>query len=364
MKNLPVLFPDHAILFFENLQEGIVVFDNNGRILYINEAASELTGIDNKKPTPDCSTFCLCHKLRSPDGQTIPKENCPCFRIFNGERLRSAEYIIWQEDGSKNIVACSGSAIGVDDAHNQIAVLCLSDLSQLRALQKVNHDCTKMLSHDLRSPLAAIQCWAQLAEHHSGRPEKIANCVSHIINSVQKTNMMIQDLVDSVRLELESLNLDRQPVNIESFLTNMLRQTKNDAELRRIHLVSGEDNALIASADPDLLERIMKSLLTNALNYSDSNSEVTVTCGRSDERITISVTDQGTGIPPTKIPVIFDRFYRTDASPQREEGLGMGLFIAKKLVEAHGGRIWAESQEGSGSTFSFSLPLADSVAAP
>lgn len=338
------------------------MFNNNGEILYINETASELTGIDSTKL--DCSFFCICHRLRSSEGLIIPSENCPCFRILNGERLRGVEYTIWRDDGSRMVVACSGSAIGIDDEHNQLAVLCLSDLSQLRALEKVTHDCTKMLSHDLRSPLAAIQCWAQLAEHHSGNPEKIANCVSHIMNSVQKTNTMIQDLVDSVRLELESLNLDKQPVDIESFLTNMLRQTKNDEELRRIHLVSDEDNALIASADPDLLERIMKSLLTNALNYSDSNSEVTVTCVRSEERITISVTDQGAGISPAKIPVIFDRFYRTDASPQREEGLGMGLFIAKKLVEAHGGRIWAESQEGSGSTFSFSLPLADSVAAP
>lgn len=362
MKEVPGFLPNHATLVLENLQEGIILFNNHDEILYINETARNLTGIDITKP--NCSFSSMCHKLKLPDEQSIPSEDYPHYKILHGERLSNVEFAIWQEDGSKNIVTCSGSIIGADDNQNWLAILSLSDMTHLRALEKVNQDCSRMLSHDLRSPLAAIQCWAQLAEHHSGNPEKIANCVSHIVKSVQKTNTMIQDLIDSIRLELESLNVEKQPVNIETFLANMLRKAKNDEQLRRIHLVSEkDDHALIANADPELLERIMKSLLTNALNYSDSNSEVTVTCGRSKELITISVTDHGAGIPPAKIPVIFDRYYRTDASPQREEGLGMGLFIAKKLVEAHGGRIWAESQEGAGSTFSFSLPIAD-VAAP
>lgn len=113
-------------------------------------------------------------------------------------------------------------------------------------------------------------------------------------------------------------------------------------------------------ADPDRLERILGNLVTNALKYAPEGTPVCVTLDRGDGVVIVSVADQGPGIEPDEVPHIFERYYRTQATRTSHEGLGLGLYITRGLVEAHGGRIWVESRLGVGSTFSFTLPLADS----
>jgi two-component system phosphate regulon sensor histidine kinase PhoR len=110
-------------------------------------------------------------------------------------------------------------------------------------------------------------------------------------------------------------------------------------------------------ADPSRLERILTNLISNALKYSPPEAEVVVRAERVDSCLQVSVVDRGIGIAPEDLPHLFERFYRTRGS-RKAEGLGLGLYITRMLVEAHGGRIWAESELGKGSTFSFTLPLA------
>jgi two-component system phosphate regulon sensor histidine kinase PhoR len=113
----------------------------------------------------------------------------------------------------------------------------------------------------------------------------------------------------------------------------------------------------LVEADPNRLERILGNLLSNALKYSDPGTEVLVSARNTDGEVTISVVDQGRGIAPEDLPRIFGRFYRS-ITARKAEGLGLGLHITRLLVEAHGGRIWAESELGKGSSFSFTLPMA------
>ena len=111
------------------------------------------------------------------------------------------------------------------------------------------------------------------------------------------------------------------------------------------------------AADYDRLERIILNLLSNALKYSPDGSPVTIRAHRQENTIVIAIADQGSGIPPEEQAHIFDRFYRVKAE-RKAEGIGLGLYITRLLVEAHGGRIWVESQPGQGSVFSFTLPIA------
>ena len=145
------------------------------------------------------------------------------------------------------------------------------------------------------------------------------------------------------------------PLDIRAFLLDLKDRMSAEGWAARIPTDIPEGLPRVL-ADPNALERIMMNLLTNAFKYSAPHTKVTITVKRHDDEIVTIVSDRGPGIPQEMLPHLFERFYRTTQARERKEGLGLGLYITKGLVEAHGGRIWVESQPGEGSTFYFTLP--------
>lgn len=230
-------------------------------------------------------------------------------------------------------------------------------LSAERArLLEEREDLLRSVSHDLRSPLTIIQGQAQLIDRLLDKPELVRKCASAIVASAQRMNSMIQDLVDSARLEAGQVKLEKQPVNLQTQLTDLLERSKALVEAERVQVDIPEDLPP-ANADPDKLERILTNLITNAIKYSPPDTKVLVQAERTDSEITVSVSDRGFGIAPEDLPHLFEKYYRIGGA-KKAEGLGLGLFITKMLVEAHGGKIWVESELGKGSTFYFTLPKA------
>jgi two-component system phosphate regulon sensor histidine kinase PhoR len=146
-------------------------------------------------------------------------------------------------------------------------------------------------------------------------------------------------------------------VDTSAYLMDLGARLAGTAEGKRVRIDVPEGLPAV-KADPARLERVMMNLLTNALKYSPSDTEVVVAVSRGDGSVVVSVSDKGPGIPSDELLHLFERVYRTRATREREEGLGLGLYISRMLVEAQGGRIWAESEVGKGSTFFFSLPAA------
>jgi len=164
--------------------------------------------------------------------------------------------------------------------------------------------------------------------------------------------------VESTRLESGQLEIRKEPVDLAHLVGEIVERVTSPEERPRICIESAVHMPTVP-ADPDRIERAIVNLITNALKYSPSNSPVTIRIRRSEEEAVVSVTDQGAGIPPEHLPHVFDRFYRVTGGKgvAEAEGLGLGLYIARLIVEAHGGRIWAESEVHKGSTFHFTLPL-------
>ncbi len=216
------------------------------------------------------------------------------------------------------------------------------------------------ISHDLRTPLTIIQGHAELLFedlHALHRHESLSQSAETIIGEAKRMNLMIQDLVDSARMESGQLQLQTMPLQLNEYLADLCVRARLGFAMQRVDLQLPDELPPVC-ADPNRLERILMNLISNALKYSPAESRVVVDAKAVGHEVVISVIDQGIGIPPDDLAQIFQPFYRSD-STKKIEGLGLGLYITAQLVSAHGGHIRAESVVGKGSTFSFTLPVAE-----
>ncbi len=231
-------------------------------------------------------------------------------------------------------------------------------VNEQNELMERREDLLRALSHDLRTPLTAIHGHAQMLQRlldkavSDDRAERSAQAV---VAGARQMNAMIEDLVDSARLESGQLALNRVDVDLHAFVLEMKERLAGALETTRIEVSTPEQLPKVW-ADPARLERILTNLLSNALKYSPSDTKVALRAEEREREVIISIIDQGAGIAPDDLAHLFERYYRATGT-RKTEGLGLGLYITKMLVEAHGGSLWAESTVGEGTTFHFTLPV-------
>jgi signal transduction histidine kinase len=234
----------------------------------------------------------------------------------------------------------------------------IRDITERRRAETEREAFIHTISHDLRAPLTIALGRAQLIQRAPDRPDATLKSADAIVTSLRRMNSMIQDLVDSARLESRQITLNVQPLDLARFVFDLKERMATVGGTERIQVQADEDLPRV-SADPEKLERILMNLLSNSLKYSAPGTPIVLSVRRGDGEVVASVSDEGPGIDPADLPHLFDRYYRSGKDRAPREGLGLGLYITKGLVEAHGGRIWVESEVGKGSTFSFTLPVPD-----
>ncbi len=216
------------------------------------------------------------------------------------------------------------------------------------------------ISHDLRGPLTVIRGYAEmLSEKKEGEPvdRDVLSALEAIRHSSGRMNAMIEDLVDAARFSGKGVRLATAPLRLQSHLPDMVQQLLIVSERDRIELDIAPDLPPVM-ADAVRLDRIVLNLLSNALKYSPPKTTVVLGAHRKEGEVIVSVRDFGEGIDPRELPRVFERYF-SGAEGRTKGGIGLGLYIVRELVKAHGGRVWAQSCPGEGSTFSFTLPIAD-----
>jgi protein-histidine pros-kinase len=355
------VFPSGAVTLIEAAPDAMLIADRLGRVVLVNAqvevlfgyARAELVGQSVERLVPERfraeHAVYLDRYFENPTTRPIGARGQPLF----GRR----------KDGSEFPAEISLSPLKRDDG--TYAIACVRDVTERRKAEEAirvsqelrraieeREDIQRALSHDLRSPLSVIRMQAQRllsrVEEASVREGLLA-----ILTSTTRMESMIRDLVEAARLE--GAPLEKRPIDLGSFLRELLTRAADVVDANRIEVEIAEVPPV--AADPTALERILTNLVSNALKYSPPNAVVRVRAEPREGEVVVAVIDEGAGIPPGDLPHLFERFWR--ARPRgRTEGLGLGLFITKQLVTAHGGRIWVDTEPGRGSTFFFSLPIA------
>lgn len=339
--------------------DGLMLFGPKGEIVRMNPAAQRVLGYseeDCKKPIAERLAEL---RLETLEGKPFPLQQLPVMRALHGETVHSVESVRHLRDGRTVWVSSSATPICAPDGHILGAVSTSIDITELHQLEEQRQDLLRSISHDLRNPLTVIHGQAQLLQarlEKAGPTDLARSSIDAIITSARRMNAMLRDLADSIRLESGQMAIQSEPVDLDLSLAELLRRCAGTVSVERVRTEMPADLPPV-SADPDLLERIMVNLLTNALKYSPPGTEVLIKVERAGSEAVIQVTDRGDGISPDDLPRVFDRFFRARRT-RNVEGLGLGLFIVKVLVQAQGGQIRAQSEPGKGSNFCFTLPLA------
>jgi two-component system phosphate regulon sensor histidine kinase PhoR len=237
-------------------------------------------------------------------------------------------------------------------------LLLLQDLTEMRNLQTMRQELVGNISHDLRTPLAGIKIMVETLRDGAIDDKNAAiDFLTRIENEVDRLTQMVSELTELSRIEAGSTELNKENLNLNELINEAVIQLRPLADKQRITLNPVLSDTLpSAKVDRDRLSQTITNLIHNAIKFNRSGGSVTITTSSDDKTITVKVIDTGIGIPKANLPHVFERFYKADKS-RTNSGSGLGLAIAKHTIEAHGGTITAQSEEGNGSTFSFTIPL-------
>lgn len=327
------------------MTDGVIIVDDQGKISLLNPAAEDIFGI----AVQDAAGRSAAEVLRHHQWIKI-WQNC-----LKTEKKQSTSL----ENPSRSSLL-QGFAIPLEENLPGHTLLLFQDLSRIKRLETTRQDFISNVSHELRTPLASLKALTDtLQDGALEDPPAAKRFLSRIDTEVDALVQMVGELLELSRIESGQVPLNLEPVKPQLLLTQAGERMRAQAERRRVKITADTpENSPSVQADFPRIERVLVNLLHNAIKFSPPGGEILLQTNLQENSVIFSVQDQGPGIPPADLNRIFERFYKTDQA-RSSGGTGLGLAIAKHLVEAHGGRIWAESLINQGSTFYFSLPSAD-----
>ncbi len=338
----------------DSLRDGVVVVGRRGLIVDVNRAVMELTGLhrreDHLVPVAD---WALRVHLRLRDGRPVPPEQFATLRALRGERPGSYDAILQRTDGTDLPVDVSASPVFDAAGRPHLAVAVVRDTSEAQRLAQTREELLATAAHELKTPLSVIKAHAQLLLRRAD-PEP---GLQVIVRQVDRLTRLVQQILDSSRLRLDNVELRWERTDLAEVAAVVVSDM---GPKPGGHPVSFEGRGGVwVRADRDRLTRVITALVDNAIRFSPADSPVEVRVGaRGDEGI-FSVLDHGVGIPAARQDRVFERYYRAHAgTPDDRGGLGVGLDTCREIIARHGGRMWFESEPGTGSTFLFAIPIA------
>jgi two-component system phosphate regulon sensor histidine kinase PhoR len=332
------------------MPDGVITVDGEMRIADLNRAAEKLTGYPRQEAL---EKFC---------GQVLQSSmcgrECPLRMAMNTGEIVSREAVLTNRLGQKIEVMLSAAALRDDQGNLLGGVETFRDIGPFKLLEKERRQLAGMFAHDLKGPVVAVA--GLLNRLRQGKVGELTQnqraSLDTIYQEILRLEKLISSFLDFVRLDLHILKPLPSAIQVEKECLEVISRCQPLAEAKDIALeIELPQDVIVLQADPTLFQRTLCNLMENAIKYSPPHSRVVLTVRDLGSEVQFAVTDQGPGIAPEDQPHLFELLYR-GKSAGKETGLGLGLAIVKRIIEAHNGRLWVESELGQGSTFLFTLP--------
>lgn len=341
-----------------SMTDGLWVYDANGEVVDVNQAALNMFGLASRAEAIEHGSFARLN-LRDSEGRSIAYPDMPYARALAGQTvpdyLAVGRNLITGRDLDLSIAAAPIESRGIVGA-----VLVIRDITALQELDRKKDEFLSVASHELRTPLTTIKGYTQLLSQTVDdlEPDERATYINAVLGEIERMMGLISELLDVSRIETNRLQIHPQSIRWQDFIRARVSAFQVQHPTRSIRMAVDAGDAIV-SADPDRMRQVIDNLLSNALKYSPEGSDIDLQVQFEDGAMLTSVTDHGIGIPKDEIPQLFERFHRArNVSSRYYGGLGLGLYIARAIIEAHDGSISVVSVEGSGSTFTMRLPVA------
>ncbi len=367
---------EQAAILIQSIADGVIVTNTEGKITLMNRTAANMTGwtIEEAAGISIEQVF----KVAKEKGEEIPAEEYPFTAVLVHKAFFNQVLQLTARNGKKQIISLVISPVVTTKGEVFGAVAVLRDISEQRAAEAQRGEFISTASHEMRTPVAAIEGYLSLAlnEKVSTIDTRARSYLEKAHSSTQHLGQLFQDLLTSAKAEDGRLSNHPVVVEMGSFLEQLVEDLRFGAQKKGLgtEFMVGSNDAIDATkskadeaikvvkplyyvyVDADRIREVITNLFDNGIKYTDQG-KVSLGLTGNDEVVQIYIRDTGAGIPAEDVPHLFQKFYRVDNSATRTiGGTGLGLFIARKIVELYQGRIWVESELGKGSTFFINLP--------
>lgn len=329
-----------------SMVEGVAVVNGSERLLFANPGFAEILDLD----VPPTNGSALVEVVRQTELLEAVR------KVLGGESRVQSEIVTGTL--RQHYFAITVAAVRAGDTTG--AVVVLHDITELRRLERVRRDFVANVSHEFRTPLTAIQGFAEtLLAGAMDDPQNRTRFLEIILEHSRRLARLTEDLLVLSKMDADRLELEIHRLRVSQLIESCLETAQHRATEKDLRIsVNMPQRLPDIAGDRRRLAEVLQNLLDNAIQYTLPGGQILVSAETRDSEVILTVSDTGIGIPKADQPRIFERFYRVDVARSREAGgTGLGLAIAKHLVEVHGGRLWVDSEVGQGSHFHFSVPL-------
>jgi PAS domain S-box-containing protein len=343
-------------MIISSMADGVLITDAESNTLLTNPAFDAMIGYQAAR-YPAAKRFHELH-FRSWDGRPLGYEQTPVARALAGEKFSNQEFLVTGADGRDLYERVSGGPLC--DAGGTLVggVFLVRDVTHLREADRDKLEFVSLMAHELRTPITLIRGFSQVLNQslRSSASQETLYRLAVIDRRTAQLSRLITDLLDVTRMEVSAFSVQPEVVEYRELATTVAQEMAALKPGRHVD-VHGPDEVFVR-ADPLRIHQVLINLIDNAFTHGPPATAVRVVLRRESGRVVTRVADDGPALPASERRRIFDRFYQAgDSQSGSHRGMGLGLYISRRIVEAHGGEIWVES--GEKSSFAFSLPMVE-----